>query len=199
MIGRGEVQYTAFTGKAGRYQTTARLLVRRVRRLNDAHVPEGQGELFTVWRFHAVFTDQVLPRVEAEADHRRHAVFTEQVFADLEDSALGRLPSGKFTANAARLTLAALAHNLAALAHSATEGAAPQAAPLTYVMGRRGAIALLGGGCPRPRWCPWIPSSRHPHRPPSPLPPPRHRPPPSTPTAAVHFAPCGGSSAATWG
>jgi hypothetical protein len=30
----------------------------------------------------------------------------------LEDSALGHLPSGKFTANAAWLALAALAHNL---------------------------------------------------------------------------------------
>lgn len=34
------------------------------------------------------------------------------VFADLEDSALGHLPSGKFTANAAWLTLAATAYNL---------------------------------------------------------------------------------------
>ena len=39
-------------------------------------------------------------------------VLTEQVFADLEDSALGHLPSGKCTANAAWLTLAAVAHNL---------------------------------------------------------------------------------------
>ena len=106
-----EIQYTAFIGKAKRYRTAARLLVRRVKRLNDVGVPDGQGELFTVWRFHAVFTDSPLPLVEAEADHRRHAI-VEQVFADLEDSALGHLPSGKFTANAAWLTLAAVAHNL---------------------------------------------------------------------------------------
>ncbi|WP_201724604.1 transposase, partial [Streptomyces antimycoticus] len=43
--------------------------------------------------------------------HRAHAA-VEQVFADLEDSALGHLPSGKFTANAAWLTLAATAYNL---------------------------------------------------------------------------------------
>ncbi|MFF3878944.1 hypothetical protein [Streptomyces sp. NPDC001978] len=49
--------------------------------------------------------------MEAEKCHRAHAV-VEQVFADLEDSALGHLPSGKFTANAAWLTLTALAHNL---------------------------------------------------------------------------------------
>ncbi|MEU1601584.1 transposase [Streptomyces sp. NPDC005708] len=41
-----------------------------------------------------------------------HALLVEQVFADLEDSALGHLPSGKFTANAAWLTLITLAHNL---------------------------------------------------------------------------------------
>ncbi|MFE8957381.1 IS1380 family transposase [Streptomyces althioticus] len=106
-----EVEYTAFTGKAKKYRTTARLLVRRVKRLNPTSVPDGQGELFATWRFHAVFTDTTLALVEAEADHRRHAI-VEQVFADLEDSALGHLPSGKFTANAAWLTLAALAHNL---------------------------------------------------------------------------------------
>jgi hypothetical protein len=36
----------------------------------------------------------------------------EQVVADLEDSALAHLPPGKFTANAAWLTLAATAYNL---------------------------------------------------------------------------------------
>ncbi|PWI06340.1 IS1380 family transposase [Streptomyces sp. NWU339] len=106
-----EVEYTAFTGKAKKYHTTARLLIRRVKRLNDAHVPDGQGELFKTWRFHAVFTDSPFELVEAEKCHRAHAI-VEQVFADLEDSALGHLPSGKFTANAAWLTLATLAHNL---------------------------------------------------------------------------------------
>ena len=106
-----ETEYTAFTGKSKKYHATARLLIRRVKRLNQAHLPDGQGELFTAHRFHAVFTDTALGLVEAEATHRRHAII-EQVFADLEDSALGHLPSGKFTANAAWLTLAALAHNL---------------------------------------------------------------------------------------
>lgn len=106
-----DITYTAFTGKAKKYRTTARLLARRVKRLNPPTVPDGQGELFAAWRFHAVFTDSRLSLVEAEADHRRHAI-VEQVFADLEDSALGHLPSGKFTANAAWLILAALAHNL---------------------------------------------------------------------------------------
>ncbi|MCQ0022517.1 IS1380 family transposase [Streptomyces somaliensis DSM 40738] len=106
-----ETEYTAFTGKPQKYHVTAPLLVRRVKRLGQAHIPDGQGELFTAHRFHAVFTDTALGLVEAEATHRRHAII-EQVFADLEDSALAHLPSGKFTANAAWLTLAALAHNL---------------------------------------------------------------------------------------
>ncbi|MER5616890.1 hypothetical protein [Streptomyces sp. NPDC002215] len=41
--------------------------------------------------------------------HLDHAC-VEQVFADLDDSALAHLPSGKFTANAGWLTMAAAAH-----------------------------------------------------------------------------------------
>ncbi|WP_369251189.1 transposase [Streptomyces sp. R41] len=47
---------------------------------------------------------------------RREHAQVEQVFADLEASALAHLPSGKFTANAAWLTLAATAYNLARVA-----------------------------------------------------------------------------------
>ncbi|MFD0078557.1 hypothetical protein ACFVIY_39870 [Streptomyces sp. NPDC127166] len=104
-------QCTPFNGKAKRYRVTVRLLVRRVRRLNEAHVPNGQGELFNTYRFHVVFTDTPFPLVETEKIHRAHAI-VEQVLAEPEDSALGHPPSGKFTANAPWLTLAALAHNL---------------------------------------------------------------------------------------
>ncbi|BFV59664.1 hypothetical protein KCMC57_up47680 [Kitasatospora sp. CMC57] len=58
-----------------------------------------------------VFTDSAFPVVEAERCRRPHAI-VEQVFQDLEDSAPGHLPSGKFAANAASLTLAKLAHSL---------------------------------------------------------------------------------------
>nr|WP_211257171.1 hypothetical protein [Streptomyces megasporus] len=87
------VEYTAFTDKAKKYDTAARLLIRRVKRLNDAHVPGGQGELFTTWRFHVVFPDSPFELVEAERRHRAHTI-VEQVFADLEDTALGQLSSG---------------------------------------------------------------------------------------------------------
>ena len=43
--------------------------------------------------------------------HRDHAII-EQVIAELKDGPLAHVPSGKFTANAARLALAALAFNL---------------------------------------------------------------------------------------
>ncbi|GAB2468105.1 hypothetical protein GCM10027162_74160 [Streptomyces incanus] len=106
-----EVPFTAFTSKKKAFHTTARLIVRRVKRLNPKSVPAGQAELFGVWRHHVIFTDSPFVLAQAEPMHREHAQ-VEQVFADLEDSALAHLPSGKFTANAAWLTLAATAYNL---------------------------------------------------------------------------------------
>lgn len=104
------VSYTAFVSKPTRRRVAATLIVRRVRRLGAGH-PQGQGELFTTYRFHAVFTDSPLRLVEAEKAHRQHAV-VEQVIADLKGSALAHLPSGLFNANAAWLQLACLAYNL---------------------------------------------------------------------------------------
>ncbi|MDJ0374322.1 transposase, partial [Streptomyces sp. H10-C2] len=106
-----EIGFTAFTSKKKAFHTTARLIVRRVKRLNAKTVPDGQSELFAVWRHHAIFTDSRFVLTDAEPMHRDHAA-VEQVFADLEDSALAHLPSGAFTANAAWLTLAAAAYNL---------------------------------------------------------------------------------------
>ncbi|MGG2461459.1 IS1380 family transposase [Streptomyces sp. RGM 3693] len=106
-----EVTYTAFTSKPKKQQVTARLIVRRVKRLNPDAAPQGQGELFTLYRYHAAFTDSPLPLVEAEADHRRHAV-VEQVIADVKGGPFAHAPSGDFQANAAWLALAACAFNL---------------------------------------------------------------------------------------
>jgi hypothetical protein len=109
-----ETSLTAFTGRRAGEQVTARLIVRRVKRLNPKTETNGQGELFTTpsdWRYHAVFTDTPLPMLQAEAAHRGHAII-EQVIADLKNSALAHLPSGLFTANAAWLVLAAIAFNL---------------------------------------------------------------------------------------
>lgn len=106
-----EIAYTAFTSKPKKQHVTARLIVRRVKRLNPATVSEGQGELFTAWRYHAAFTDSTLPLADTEADHRRHAI-VEQVICELKNGPFAHAPSGSFQANAAWLALAALAFNL---------------------------------------------------------------------------------------
>jgi Transposase DDE domain group 1 len=105
-----ETEYTAFTGRKKAEQVTARLIVRRVRRLN-AEVTQGQGELFTAWRYHPVFTDSPFEMLQAELQHRQHATI-EQVIADGKSGPLAHLPSGNFQANAAWLTLWAMSHNL---------------------------------------------------------------------------------------
>jgi hypothetical protein len=102
-----ETTYTAFESTT--HKVTARLIVRRVRELNRA--PAGQDELFPLWRYHAFLTDTDLPTVAADLTHRGHAII-EQLFADLIDGPIAHMPSGRFAANAAWLTLAAMTHNL---------------------------------------------------------------------------------------
>ncbi len=104
-----EAQYTAFASKKGR-AVTARLIVRRVRDQNKK-AAEGMDELFPAWRYHAVFTDSPFGLVQAEGQHRDHAI-VEQVFADVTSGPLAHMPSGVFAANAAWLSIAAMAHNL---------------------------------------------------------------------------------------
>ena len=48
---------------------------------------------------------------QAEGQHRDHAI-VEQVFADVTSGPLAHMPSGVFAANAAWLSVAAMAHNL---------------------------------------------------------------------------------------
>ena len=102
--------YTAFALKKKGQAITARLIVRRVKDLNHK-APAGQDELFTSWRYHALFTDSPFEMIQAESQHRDHAI-VEQVFADCNDGPLAHLPSGSFPANAAWLACAAICHNL---------------------------------------------------------------------------------------
>ena len=83
-----EVPYAAFASRKGK-AITARLIVRRVKDLNRK-AAEGQDELFTIWRYHALFTDSPFG-IQAEAQHRDHAI-VEQVFADLSCGPLAHLP-----------------------------------------------------------------------------------------------------------
>jgi hypothetical protein len=105
-----ETEYTAFASKKKGQAVTARLIVRRVRDQNNK-AAQGMGELFPVWRHHAVFTDSPIELIQAEGQHRGHAI-VEQVFADVTSGPLAHLPSGCFAANAAWLSIAAMAHNL---------------------------------------------------------------------------------------
>jgi hypothetical protein len=122
-----EAQYTAFSSKKG-HAITARLIIRRIKDLSPK-AAAGQGELFTAWRYHAVFTDSPFQTIQAEEHHRGHAQ-AEQVFADWTDGPLAHLPSGSFPANAAWLALAAISCNLlraagclASLAYARARGA----------------------------------------------------------------------------
>ena len=67
-------------------------------------------------------TPTSLDTVAADKTHRGHAII-EQVHADLKNSALAHLPSGKFTANAAWLVLAVIAFNLTRAAATLTGAA----------------------------------------------------------------------------
>jgi hypothetical protein len=104
-----ETRYTAFERWKDE-AITARLIVRRVRDQDKKAAP-GQGELFPAYRYHAAFTDTPFELAQAEEHHRGHAI-VEQVFADWNDGPLAHLPSGKFAASAAWLSIAAIAFNL---------------------------------------------------------------------------------------
>lgn len=118
-----EIPFTAFAAQKKDHQVPGRLVVRRIPDVNaEKKKAAGQGTLFDVWRFHAFFTTTdpgTLDTVAADKTHRHHAII-EQVHADLKNSALAHLPSGKFTANAAWLVLAVIAFNLTRAAATAT-------------------------------------------------------------------------------
>jgi Transposase DDE domain group 1 len=129
-----EIGFTAFAAQKPAEQVPGRLIVRRIPDLN----PNGQDGLFDVWRFHAFFTTSRLDTVAADKTHRGHAII-EQVHADLKNSALAHLPSGRFTANAAWLVFAVMAFNLTRAAATLT---GPQLAKATTATIRRRLISI---------------------------------------------------------
>src|SRR5215207_158459 len=126
--------WTPIAYRPAAQQVPGRLIIRRIPELN----PTGQDGLFDVWRFHAFFTTSSLNTVAADKTHRGHAII-EQVHADLKNSALAHLPSGKFAANAAWLVLAVIAFNLTRAAATLTGPALSKAATATI---RRTLIAV---------------------------------------------------------
>jgi hypothetical protein len=113
-----EIGFTAFTSRKASEQVRGRLVVRRIPDLNPSG-SDGQQSLFDTWRFHAFFTTTDDDSVTADKTHRGHAII-EAVHADLKDSALAHLPSGRFNANAAWLVLAVIAFNLTRAAATIT-------------------------------------------------------------------------------
>ncbi|WP_183322064.1 IS1380 family transposase [Flexivirga oryzae] len=132
-----EIDFTAFASAKKADRVPGRLVVRRIPDFNaDRNKAAGQDTLFDVWRFHAFFTTSdkaVLDTVAADKTHRHHAII-EQVHADLKNSALAHLPSGRFNANAAWLVLAVMAFNLtrAATALSGTDLATATTATIRH-------------------------------------------------------------------
>jgi hypothetical protein len=135
-----EVPFTAFAGQKKTDRVPGRLVVRRIPDLNPRS-SDRQETLFDTWRCHAFFTTtdpEVLDTVAADKTHRGHAVI-EQVHADLKNSALAHLPSGKFAANAAWLVLAVIAFNLTRAAATLT---GPVVAKATTATVRRKLITV---------------------------------------------------------
>ncbi len=137
-----EVPFTAFAAQKKADHVPGRLVVRRIPDFNaEKNKAAGQDTLFDVWRFHAFFTTAdagFLDTIAADKTHRHHAVI-EQVHADLKNSALAHLPSGRFTANAAWLVLAVIAFNLTRAAGTL---AAPDLARATTATVRRKLITV---------------------------------------------------------
>lgn len=134
-----EIPFVAFASKPEADQVPGRLVVRRIPELNKKDLD--QPGLFDLHRFHAVFTTadlDLLDTVAADKTHRQHAII-EQVNADLKNSALAHMPSGKFTANAAWLVLAVMAFNLTRTAGTIAAGALGRATTATI---RRRIVAV---------------------------------------------------------
>jgi hypothetical protein len=115
--GGADVAETAYTAFSGKHAMQMRLIVRRVR-----PTPGSQLALDVVFDYHPFVTNRDGTTLTLEADHRAHAQ-VELVIRDLKDGPLAHMPSGKFTANAAWLALAALSHNLGRWTLTAASGA----------------------------------------------------------------------------
>jgi hypothetical protein len=115
-----EVDYTAFCSTPSK-QTPAqgRLIIRRTLHTTSAL----QDPLFATWKYHPFFTTvpaDEYDTVTVDLIHRQHAMI-EHVNAELKASALAHLPSRKFAANTAWLTLASIAFNLTRALGTSTE------------------------------------------------------------------------------
>ena len=97
-----EAEYTPFRSEPD--AAPVRLIVRRVK-----PAPGSQLALFASYSYHAFITDRDGDTLDLEADHRRHAEI-ENAIRDLKYGVgLNHLPSGRFAANAAWLSIQVIA------------------------------------------------------------------------------------------
>ncbi len=105
--GEAAVADTTYVTGRGSTRREFRLVVRRSRLIDPA-----QAQLWPDWRYHAFITSLDDGVVAADQFHRDHAR-VELAIRDLKEGAgLVHCPSGNFSANAAWLACAVLAHNL---------------------------------------------------------------------------------------
>ena len=96
--GRAQVAECTYKGR--------RLIVRRTRLVGP------QATLWPDWRHFAFLTDLEGPATDLDAFHRQHAVVELAIDELKEGAGMEHCPSGNFSANAAWLCCAVLAHNL---------------------------------------------------------------------------------------
>ncbi len=96
--GRAQVAECIYKGR--------RLIVRRTRLLGP------QATLWPDWRHFAFLSDLEGPATDLDAFHRHHAVVELAIDELKEGAGMEHCPSGNFSANAAWLCCAVLAHNL---------------------------------------------------------------------------------------
>jgi hypothetical protein len=105
--GQAQVAETTYVSGVRGQRRELRLVVRRSRLSDPA-----QLRLWPDWRHHAFITSLDMPVVEVDQFHRDHAT-VELAIRDLKEGAgLEHCPSGNFSANAAWLGCAVLAHNI---------------------------------------------------------------------------------------
>lgn len=146
-----ELPFTAFAAGQDVDHVPGRLVVRRIPELNKKDLD--QPGLFDLYRFHAVFTTadpDMLDTVGVDKTHRQHAII-EQVNADLKNSALAHMPSGKFWANSAWLVLAVMAFNLTRTAGVIAAGPTGSMAKATTATIRHRIVAVAARVAKRSR------------------------------------------------
>lgn len=110
-------------------------------------VPSSEAEqdtLLDAWRYHAFITNSDLGEVDADRINRGHAII-ERVIAALKGGPLAYLSAGRFTANAAWLQFAVIAHNIShAAATAASLGRAHIATLLHQIVLTPARLATTG-------------------------------------------------------